>query len=217
MTLFIYDLDHTLIAGDSSSLWMRYLLEIGWADEHLLAQEQQLMQAYASGAMDMHGYMQVFMQPLVGRTQAQVAEQVERFIEQYIAPIVYPQALATIAENHQQRYTQLIISATADFIVLPIAKSLNIEHALAVTTEVIDGCYTGKILGTPTYQAGKITRLEQWLGEQNNYRSLYFYSDSYNDLPLLEHVQYPITVNPDARLHAHAQAQNWPIAQWSAM
>lgn len=215
MQLAIYDLDHTLIAGDSASLWLHHMVEIGWATADLLEQEQRLMQDYMLGKMAITDYMRLFLKPMIGRSQAEVSQQVQHFIQQKISLLLYTDAVYELVRTERVGCERLIISATADFLVKPIAKYLDVQQVLAINTELYEGRYTGKTLGVATYQNGKVERLSEWLAESRSFQSMRFYSDSYNDLPLLLQVDEPFPVNPDPKLLAYARKQSWPVLTWS--
>ncbi len=215
MQLAIYDLDHTLIAGDSASLWLSYMVEIGWASADLLKQEQRLMNDYVLGKMAIDEYMQLCLKPMIGRHQAEVAQQVQDFIQQKISLLLYTDAVYELVRTERAGCERLIISATADFLVKPIAQYLDVRHVLAINTELKEGCYTGRTVGTATYQNGKVERLREWLAAGREFQSMRFYSDSCNDLPLLLQVEAPYPVNPDEKLLAYARERNWPVLAWS--
>lgn len=215
MTLAIFDLDDTLIAGDSASLWLHFLVEEGLADSGLLPREAEMMRAYHQGRLEMDDYMRVTLAPLAGRPTAEIAQWAARFIERVIAPIVYPQARDLIAAHRAEGRRCLVISATGEHVVKPIAASLGIFEALGVELAVRSGRYDGGITGIPTYRQGKVDRLRQWL-EQTGERleGSHGYSDSVNDIPLLEAVDHPFAVNPDQRLSEHAARNRWPRLDW---
>ena len=213
--LAIFDLDETLIAADSASLWSVFIVEKGLASDSLLAEEQELMKAYAKGTLDMHDYMKATLKPIAGMDSSILAELVGEFIEQKIKPALYPDAVTRI-EWHKKRGDKiLIISATGEHLVKPIADMLGADDAIAINLEQINGIITGNTIGTLSYQQGKVVRMKAWLAEQDTqFRGSYGYSDSINDLPLLDTVDHPFAVNPDPALALHAQMQEWTIMDW---
>ncbi|MGA4322107.1 HAD family hydrolase [Ectopseudomonas hydrolytica] len=216
MALAIFDLDETLIHGDCASLWALEMTKLGWADgEAFIAREQELMRLYAAGELAMEDYMAFTLAPLVGRTPEEVAHVVEPFVEDVIEPIFYSDASRTLAAHREAGDRLLVISASAHFLVSAIAERFGIDEVLAIDLELQHGFYSGRTEGVLTYREGKVTRLQAWLAEQNeNLAGASFYSDSRNDLPLLQLVDRPFAVNPDPTLRAHAEQAGWPILNW---
>lgn len=216
MALAIFDLDDTLIHGDCSTLWSLEMVKLGWADgESFLAHEQELMRQYAAGTLAMEDYMTFTLSPLVGRTPEEVAHVVEPFVEDVIEPVLYSDASRALAAHRAAGDRLLVISASAHFLVSAIAERFGIDEVLAIDLEQQHGFYTGRTEGVLTYREGKVIRLESWMIEQNEtLTGSCFYSDSRNDLPLLQVVDNPFTVNPDPTLRAHAEQTGWPILTW---
>ncbi|MDH1282320.1 HAD-IB family hydrolase [Pseudomonas chengduensis] len=216
MSLAIFDLDETLIHGDCASLWTQEMVKIGWADgDSFLAHEQKLMRQYAAGTLAMEDYMAFTLSPLVGRTPEEVAHVVEPFVEDVIEPIFYSDASRTLAAHRAAGDRLLVISASAHFLVSAIAERFGIGEVLAIDLELQHGFYSGRTQGVLTYREGKVIRLESWLAEQGeSLAGASFYSDSRNDLPLLQLVDKPYAVNPDPTLRAHAEQASWPILNW---
>lgn len=216
MALAIFDLDETLIADDCSTLWAQELVKLGWADAgSYLPREQELMRQYASGELSMQDYMDFTLTPLVGRTAEEVAHVVEPFVEDVIEPIIYSDAMRCVAKHRENGDRILVISASAHFLVSAIAARLNIEEVLAIDIAEQHGHYSGHTQGVLTYREGKVERLNQWLKEQGeSLQGAYFYSDSRNDLPLLQLVDNPHAVNPDPVLKQHAEDSGWPVLSW---
>ncbi|WP_122710812.1 HAD family hydrolase [Pseudomonas viridiflava] len=217
MALAIFDLDDTLIHGDSASLWSREMMRLGWVeDEDFLSLDQELMNAYSQGKLAMEDYMAFSLTPMVGRTVENVAEAVAQFIKAVIDPLVYREARQTIARHKAAGDRLLVISATGVHIVSPVAAHLGIDEVLAIDLEVQDGQFTGLTEGILTYREGKVLRLSEWLRAQDEMlEGAFFYSDSRNDLPMLKLVDNPITVNPDPTLRAYAQEHGWPVLDWA--
>lgn len=216
MALAIFDLDETLIHGDCASLWSEHMVRLGWVDgESFLRRDRELMEAYSKGEMAMEDYMAFSLEPVAGRTLEELAHLVEPWVEDVIEPIIYGDACRCIAEHRKQGDRVLIISASGTHLVGPIAARLGVDEYLAIELEAVNGVYTGNTHGVLTYREGKITRLLEWLDqEQENLEGASFYSDSRNDLPLLLKVDHPKAVNPDPVLRAHAEQHGWPILDW---
>ena len=216
MALAIFDLDETLIGGDCASLWAREMVKLGWADgDSFIAREQELMRQYSAGELAMEDYMAFTLSPLVGRTAEEVAHVVEPFVEEVIEPIFYSDATRCLATHRAAGDRILLISASAHFLVNAIAARLGIQEVLAIDLEQQHGGYSGNTQGVLTYREGKVTRLQAWLEEQGeSLDGAYFYSDSRNDLPLLQLVSNAYAVNPDPVLREHAEQAGWPILNW---
>lgn len=214
--LFVFDLDNTLIHGDSSTLWSRYLVREGFASHpDYLLQEERMMLDYARGEMDLHAYVALTLSPLMDIPIALVDRMVALCVEKEIAPRIYPQALALINRLRAQQQPMLIISASVGLLVKAIAPVLGIEHAIGVEVKTDNGRYTGVIDGTPSYQQGKITCLENFLARHPQYDGpLTFYTDSINDLPLCERADHVYLVNPCQKLAAHGALRHWPVLDW---
>jgi HAD superfamily hydrolase (TIGR01490 family) len=216
MALAIFDLDETLIGGDCASLWSEEMAKLGWVDgERFIQQDHELMALYAEGKLAMEDYMAFSLSPLVGRSAEEVAFVVEPFAEEVIEPLIYSDACRCLAQHRAAGDRILIISASAHFLVSAIAARLKIEEVLAIDIEEQQGTYSGCTRGVLTYREGKVTRLQAWLEEQSeSLEGAYFYSDSRNDLPLLQLVGKPCAVNPDPVLRRHAEQAGWPILSW---
>ena len=216
MALAIFDLDETLIHGDCASLWSAEMAKLGWVDgESFLQQDHELMALYAVGKLAMEDYMAFSLSPLVGRSAEEVAFVVEPYVEEVIEPLLYSDATRCLANHRAAGDRILIISASAHFLVSAIAARLKIEEVLAIDIEEQQGTYSGCTRGVLTYREGKVTRLQAWLDEQSeSLDGAYFYSDSRNDLPLLQRVGRPCAVNPDPVLRRHAEQAGWPILSW---
>ena len=213
MTLAIFDLDNTLIDGDSDHLWGQFLCERELVDGAVFAQQnEQFYRDYQSGNLDIDAYLRFALAPLRGQPMATLAGWHRQFMDSKIRPIMLPQAASLIARHRQQGDHLLVITATNAFITRPIVDALGITDMLACEAEIIDGLYTGNPRGIPSYHAGKVTRLNSWLAEHKvSMEGAFFYSDSHNDLPLLELVDNPVAVDPDDTLRERAQALGWPI------
>lgn len=216
MALAIFDLDETLIGGDCASLWAREMVKLGWADgDSFIAREQELMRQSSAGELAMEDYMAFTLSPLVGRTAEEVAHVVEPFVEDVIEPIFFSDATRCLARHRAAGDRILVISASAHFLVSAIAARLKIDDVLAIDLEEQHGHYSGRTRGVLTYREGKVSRLQDWLEQHDeSLDGAYFYSDSRNDLPLLQVVARPHVINPDPSLRQHAEQVGWPILDW---
>ncbi len=213
MSLAIFDLDNTLLGGDSDYLWGQFLVEHGVVDGDFFEQEnQRFYAAYQEGTLDIQKYLEFALQPLAANEPAVMHQWRRRFLAERIHPLILPKAEQLLRRHRDAGDILLIITATSRFVTQPIAELLNVPHLLATEVEVKDGRYTGKSFDIPCFQAGKVKRLEAWL-ETMNYtlEGSWFYSDSCNDLPLLNRVDHPIAVDPDAALARYARDRGWPI------
>ena len=213
MRLAIFDLDHTLLAGDSDHLWGEFMIEQGLVErDHHRRQNDRFYEDYKAGTLDIAAYTRFALEPLVRLGPARLLPLREQFVATRIDPIVAPSAPALLERHRIQGDELLIITATNRFVTEPIAQLLGVDNLLATDPERVDGRYTGAITGIPCYREGKVRRLEQWLREQGeSAEHVTFYSDSHNDLPLLRQVQRPIAVDPDEELRAEAGRKGWPI------
>lgn len=212
MALAIFDLDNTLIANDSDFLWGDFLVKKGYVDgEQFAAKNAQFYEDYKSGNLDIFAYQRFALEPLSKQSMQTLDEWHADFMQTVIEPIVLPKALALVEKHKQQGDRVLVITATNTFITRPIGKRYGIDELLGTEGEIVDGRYTGEVAGTPTFQEGKVVRLNEWLKEQNEtLEGSYFYSDSHNDLPLLKLVDHPVVVDADETLLTYAKEHNWP-------
>jgi HAD superfamily hydrolase (TIGR01490 family) len=216
MALAIFDLDETLIDGDCASLWCAQMARLGWVDgDSFLARDRELMALYAEGRLAMEDYMAFSLAPLVGRSVEEVAFVVEPFVEEVIEPLLYSDATRCLAKHRAAGDRVLVISASAHFLVSAIAARLGIAEVLAIDLEQQHDCYSGRTRGVLTYREGKVSRLLEWLEQHGeSLDGAFFYSDSRNDLPLLQLVSQPHAVNPDPVLRRHAEQAGWPVLSW---
>lgn len=213
MTLAIFDLDNTLLNGDSDHAWGQFLVDQGivQADVYQKANDYFYVQ-YQQGGLNIEEYLAFALEPLTQHSNQQLQQWHQQFMRDAIAPMRQAQADALLAEHRAKGHFLLIITATNSFVTGPIAESLGVDHILATDPEQIDGRYTGKVAGTPCFQEGKVTRLKAWLKETgHSLEGSYFYSDSHNDLPLLKLVDHPVAVDADEQLTAYAKQHHWPI------
>ena len=213
MRLALFDLDNTLLGGDSDHAWGDYLCERGILDGIAYkARNDAFYQDYLAGRLNIQDYLN-FSLEILGRTEmAQLDQWHREFMRDCVEPIVLAKGEALLAKHRAAGDTLLIITATNRFVTAPIATRLGVDILLATECEMADGRYTGRTTDVPCYKEGKVTRLNRWLAE--NHMSLddsCFYSDSINDLPLLEQVSRPVAVDPDAKLRAEAEQRGWQI------
>jgi len=213
MTLAIFDLDNTLLGGDSDYLWGTYLVELGLVDgEHYQAENRRFYEDYKNGTLDIYRFLAFSLQPLTEIPLADLLALRKRFMADRIAPIILKAGRSLIEHHRHRGHRPLIITATNRFITEPIAAALGVEDLLATDPEFVGGRYTGRVAGTPTFREGKVARLNEWLRETGlNLADSWFYSDSHNDLPLLEMVSHPVAVDPDDTLRQHAEMKGWPV------
>lgn len=219
MKLVMFDLDNTLLAGDSDVSWTRFLIDQGLVDrEQYHTANERFYADYSAGKLDMQAYLEFALAPLTRFSLEELNRLHQQFMQGYIEPMMTPRARAEVARHKAEGAIVLIITATNRFVTAPIAEAFGVAHLIATEAELKDGRYTGKSFGTPCFQAGKIIRLEQWLAEQGkqwqDFSETWFYSDSRNDLPLLQKVSHPVAVNPDPVLKAHADNAGWPTLLW---
>ncbi|MCU7858867.1 MAG: HAD-IB family hydrolase [Candidatus Thiodiazotropha sp. (ex Lucinoma kastoroae)] len=215
MALAIFDLDNTLLAGDSDYLWGVFLVEKGIVDGDEYRRENDRFYAeYMAGCLDIIEFQRFSLKPLRDNRPEQLLDWRQEFLDSKISPIISQQA-RQLVENHKIAGDQLlIITATNSFITTPIAQKFGIDNIIATEPEILDGHYTGEVAGEPSFRDGKVNRLYNWLKEQQqDLRGSFFYSDSHNDLPLLESVENPVAVDPDETLTKIATERNWPILQ----
>ncbi|MBN9427952.1 MAG: HAD family phosphatase [Burkholderiales bacterium] len=214
--LALFDLDNTLLPIDSDYEWARFLIRLGLVDEAEYERRNDVFfQQYKDGTLDIHQFLEFQLAPLAAHPRAQLDAWHAQFMREVIAPQIRPSARELVDSHRQRGDLCAIVTATNAFVTGPIAHAFGIEHLIATTPEAIDGRFTGRSVGVASFREGKVTRTEQWLAELgqpwNTFGRSYFYSDSANDLPLLERVSDPVATNPDPRLAAHADAKGWPI------
>jgi HAD superfamily hydrolase (TIGR01490 family) len=214
--LTLFDLDNTLLAGDSDYEWGQFLIEHGvLARETYEAQNARFFEQYKAGTLDIHEYLGFALGPLAAHPPASLARWHAAFMRERILPMITPRARALVARHLEAGELCAVVTATNSFVTAPIAREFRVPHLLATEPESADGRFTGRVAGTPCFREGKIARVQAWLaGLGQRLESLEdsrFYSDSHNDLPLLERVSQPVAVDPDAQLAAEATRRGWPI------
>ena len=213
MALALFDLDNTLLAGDSDYLWGRFLVEQGIVDADTYEREnQRFYDDYREGRLDIQAFLAFSLRPLAEHDPERLHQWREEFLRLMIDPIILPAARELVERHRQAGDTLVIITATNRFVTGPIAERFGVDHLLATEVEMKDGRYTGRSTGIPCFQDGKVERLEAWLAETgHSLAGSSFYSDSHNDLPLLERVERPVAVDPDEILRHHALGHGWPV------
>lgn len=213
MRLALFDLDNTLLGGDSDHAWGDYLCARGILDPvEYQNRNDAFYQDYLAGKLDLQAYLNFSLEILATTEMAQLDEWHNDFMRDCVEPIILPKALALLKKHRDAGDKLVIITATNRFITGPIAKRLDVETLLATECELVDGRYTGRSIDVPCFREGKVTRLRTWLAENGlNLDGSYFYSDSMNDLPLLEQVENPVAVDPDPNLRAEAEKRRWPV------
>ncbi len=213
MSLALFDLDNTLLAGDSDYLWGVFLVEKGLVDGALYREaNERFYRQYADGELDIHEFLNFSLSPLAQIDTDTMQALHGEFMTQHIRPLMTALGQEKIAQHKELGDTTLIITATNRFVTEPIARAFGVDALIATEPEMRDGRYTGRVAGTPSFQHGKITRLQQWMDEHGEtLEDSTFYSDSHNDLPLLELVEQPVAVDPDDTLKAVAERHGWPV------
>ena len=213
MSLAIFDLDNTLLAGDSDYLWGQFLVDQGIVDRDFYEQTNaRFYQQYREGNLDIAQFLQFALKPLADNEPAALYAWRERFIEEKIKPILLPAAYELIEKHRKAGDILIVITATNQFVTEPIVRFYGIEHLIATLPEFRDGRYTGQFVGAPCFREGKVERLNSWLSaNDHSLEDSWFYSDSHNDLPLLSRVANPVAVDPDQTLAGIAQEKGWPI------
>ena len=215
MALAIFDLDNTLLAGDSDHRWGEFLVEKGLVDAANFARtNDQFYEAYQAGNLDMMAYLQFVLAPLTGKTKASVRALQRQFMTQCVEPMLLDKAFALIDHHRVAGDQLLLMTATHSVVAEPVAARLGFQHWLGSAVGLIDGFYTGKPEGQPCFQSGKVAHLAAWRSRHTNAsgnEDTWFYSDSHNDLPLLTEVGHPVAVDPDPLLAAHAERHGWTV------
>jgi HAD superfamily hydrolase (TIGR01490 family) len=212
--LVLFDLDNTLLAGDSDFEWAQFLIEQGVLDREVYeARNEKFFEEYQAGTLDIHAFLDFQLKPLSRHSRAQLAAWHREYMERKIRPMIRATARALVERHRGDE--RVVITATNRFVTAPIAREFGIAELIATEPEERDGEFTGKVSGTPCFREGKVIQLEAWLERRGRalaeYSESWFYSDSHNDLPLLERVSHPVAVDPDATLRARAERAGWRI------
>ena len=216
MELALFDLDNTLLSGDSDYEWAQFLIERGVLERsEYEAKNDRFFLQYKAGRLDIHESLEFQLAPLARYPRATLDEWHREFMRAKIEPIIRAKGLELVRRHLGHGDLCAIVTSTNAFISAPIARAFGVEHLIATELEVRDGRFTGKPSGTPSFREGKITRVEEWLADQGrilaSFTAIWFYSDSQNDLPLLEYVTHPVAVDPDEVLRREAVKRGWQI------
>ena len=213
MTLAIFDLDNTLLNGDSDHAWGEFLVSKGIVDAVTYKSANDgFYEDYKRGELDIFAYLEFALEPLTRFSMAELQTLHREFMDEVVTPMMLPKAKELISQHRRRGDYLMIITATNAFVTAPIADELGVDEILATNPEIVNNRYTGKVSGTPCYQHGKVARLDSWLEERKEtLEDSYFYSDSINDLPLLERVTHPVAVDPCDRLKKIAKDRSWPV------
>ena len=220
MDLVLFDLDNTLLSGDSDFEWAQFLIAKGVLDREVQeAKNQAFYEDYKAGTLDIHAFLDFQLKPLARHSRAELDAWHAEFMATRIRPIISNASRALVQEHLARGAVVAVVTATNAFVTGPIAREFGIPHLIATVPEQavapMTGSFTGGVRGTPSFREGKIARVEGWLESLGYYwgsfANTWFYSDSHNDLPLLECVAKPVAVDPDDTLRAHAEKAGWPV------
>jgi len=216
MDLVLFDLDNTLIAGDSDFEWAQFLIAKGVLDRALYeARNIEFYEQYKAGTLDIEVFLDFQLQPLARYPRQVLDAWLGEFMSRHILPIVGRQARALVRQHLDSDALCAIVTATNSFVTAPLARDLGIAHLIATIPAHENAEFTGQPRGTPSFREGKILRVEAWLEAMGlwwgSFQRSWFYSDSQNDLPLLSRVSNPVAVDPDPTLRAHAETAGWPV------
>lgn len=215
--LALFDLDNTLLTSDSDYEWAQFLIDKGVLDRAVHSARNEAFYAhYKAGTLDIDEFLDFQLGPLAEHSRAQLDAWHAEFMTARVLPMIAPGAWDLLARHAAD--LRVIVTATNSFVTAPIARHLGVDHLIATEPEQVNGEFTGRVSGIPSFREGKVDRLEAWLaargGNLDAVAECWFYSDSLNDLPLLGRVRRPVAVKPDATLRAHAERAGWPILEW---
>lgn len=213
--LALFDLDNTLLAGDSDYNWSLFLIKQGLLDEKTHHERnEQFYLDYKNGNLDIYKFLAFQLKPLSEHSMADLNALHAKYMDTVIRPMMTQKAQDLVDQHKAQGDLCLVITATNSFVTKPIAQAYGIAHLIGTDPEMVNGAYTGGVAGVPSFQEGKVTRLKLWLAERGqelaDFEQSYFYSDSHNDLPLMKLVTHPVAVDADAKLTDYAQQHGWP-------
>ena len=216
MNLALFDLDNTLLNGDSDFEWAQFLIDQGVLDRELFeAKNLAFYEQYKTGTLDINEFLDFQLKPLSRHARRVLDGWHEQFMQHKVRGMMTQPAQALVNRHRAAGDVCVIITATNSFVTAPIARAFGVDHLIATEPEQKNGEFTGRISDVPCFREGKITRLESWMTQRgwnwNNFSDSWFYSDSLNDLPLMSKVKNPVAVDPDATLRAHAEKQGWPV------
>ncbi len=215
MNLALFDLDNTILAGDSDYNWSRFLIQEGYLDGAIHAEKNEKFYAdYKAGTLDIYAFVEFQFKPLARNPRNILNQLLKKYVEEVIKPMITEKAYALVGKHHEEGDLLIVITATNSFITKPIAALFGIENLIGTDPEEKEGEFTGKVSGLPSFKEGKVTRLEAWLKNKNlslaDFKKSYFYSDSHNDLPLMQKVTHPVAVDSDDILTEYANSKGWP-------
>ena len=215
MNLALFDLDNTILAGDSDYNWSRFLIQEGYLDGAIHAEKNEKFYAdYKDGTLDIFAFVEFQFKPLARNPRSVLNQLLKKYVEEVIKPMITDKARALVKGHQEAGDLIIVITATNSFITKPIAALFGIENLIGTDPEEKEGEFTGKVSGLPSFKEGKVTRLEAWLKSKNlslaSFEKSYFYSDSHNDLPLMEKVTHPVAVDSDDILSEYAISKGWP-------
>ncbi|QDC41444.1 HAD family hydrolase [Candidatus Methylopumilus universalis] len=215
MNLALFDLDNTILAGDSDYNWSRFLIQEGYLDGAIHAEKNEKFYAdYKAGTLDIYAFVEFQFKPLARNPRAVLNQLLKKYVEEVIKPMITEKARVLVKRHQEEGDLIIVITATNSFITKPIAELFGIENLIGTDPEEKEGEFTGKVSGLPSFKEGKVTRLEAWLKGKNlslaSFEKSYFYSDSHNDLPLMQKVTHPVAVDSDDVLSEYAKSKGWP-------
>jgi HAD superfamily hydrolase (TIGR01490 family) len=215
LNLALFDLDNTILAGDSDYNWSRFLIQEGYLDGAIHAEKNEKFYAdYKAGTLDIYAFVEFQFKPLARNPRTVLNQLLKKYVEEVIKPMITEKARALVKKHQDEGDLIIVITATNSFITKPIAELFGIENLIGTDPEEKEGEFTGKVSGLPSFKEGKVTRLEAWLKGKNlslaSFEKSYFYSDSHNDLPLMQKVTHPVAVDSDDVLSEYAQSKGWP-------
>ena len=216
MDLVLFDLDNTLLAGDSDHEWGRFLIEKDVLDGATYeAKNDEFFQQYKAGKLDIHAFLDFQLAPLAAHARAELDRWHAEFMRRKVLPMIGASARRLAARHLDEGSLCAVVTATNSFVTAPIAREFGVSNLIATEPEQRDGSFTGKPAGTPCFREGKVVRTEEWLAHAGrrwaDFSATWFYSDSHNDLPLLERVTRPVAVDPDDTLRGIAGERGWPV------
>lgn len=216
MKLTLFDLDNTLLAGDSDYEWGQFLIDRGVLSRaDYEAQNARFFEQYKAGTLDIHQYLGFALGPLAAHAPEELARWHEAFMRERVRPMLLPRALELVARHLAAGELCAVVTATNSFVTAPIAREIGVPHLVATEPERVDGRFSGRVAGTPCFREGKLARVDEWLAglgrRFEDFEDSRFYSDSHNDLPLLARVRHPVAVDPDAALAVEAARRGWPV------
>jgi HAD superfamily hydrolase (TIGR01490 family) len=215
LNLALFDLDNTILAGDSDYNWSRFLIQEGYLDGAIHAEKNEKFYAdYKAGTLDIYAFVEFQFKPLARNPRSVLNQLLKKYVEDLIKPMITEKARMLVKKHQEEGDLIIVITATNSFITKPIAALFGIENLIGTDPEEKEGEFTGKVSGLPSFKEGKVTRLEAWLKNKNlslaNFEKSYFYSDSHNDLPLMQKVTHPVAVDSDDILSEYATSKGWP-------